>query len=165
MRSKEEIIEEFSRTFKVSSVLKDIDEIGRKDFMIYFLSHEYMNSHNNFLLDAKSVWGDFTYQNWISIFDKIQHNSVGVTAISSFLYKYLKINSIEIINDMTSITEANKEKINKVFFERKGLFAFDRGDEFIMKKNNLDFEDVTIRLLNEGAPPAVPIEPRYIKLD
>jgi hypothetical protein len=165
VKKEEEIVLEFSQTLDIKPLLKDISNIGGKKFVIYFLSYKYVTNQQYFLLQGVDIWKNFSYGDWKDVFNRIQNNKVGIIGLAVFMYKYLKIDSVKIINIADNVADKNKQEVNATFYERRGLFAFDRGDESILKRYNLDFGDITERLLKEGAPPATSIEPKYIKLD
>lgn len=143
--------------------LSQIREIGEKEFIIYFLDNEYRGNSDHFLVDSRIIWENFSFADWNDILGSINLED-GLIALSGFLYRNLRVDSIKMVSDHPSISEKSRSIIIDHFNKAKGYFALSRVQARVLQEKDLEFSDITEKLLKEGAPPATPIEPQYIDI-
>lgn len=164
MNQVELIINEFTRTNDIKPHLSAIDEIGRIEFISELLFRQGIKAHYNVLPWAKELYIKFSLGDWKKLFIKCQAYDEALAGAISFLYKFVKVDCLNIINEIPEITQENKKAIHDFFQRWPGALAYNTSDQELVDRLELNFGELTKRLINEGAKPATPIEPQYIDI-
>lgn len=164
MNRTEEIIKEIQATLDIEPHFSYIEEVGKIQFLSEFLLRSGLTTCENFFPRAKKIYNDFSLNDWKKLFTKCQGKTESLASIIVFLYKFVKVDCLDNVRNMPEIEPGNKAAFNEFFHLWKGILAFTFADERTLSLLNVSFNDMTHRLISEGAKPAIPIEPQYIDI-
>jgi hypothetical protein len=107
-------------------------------------------------------WRDMSFNDWQSVLSNFAEDDLPLKALLQFLYIFLEIHSVKMYNDL-DVGAAHKERVLK-FYDKSNHAFFAMGDRF-RKTIPFYFKEITEKLIAQGAPPAIRIEPVHYKID
>lgn len=124
------------------------------------------SSNRSVMYRAFALWKDFNLSDWKNYLTIFKNNEWALANILSLTYSVLKIDSIVLILEIEP--SFKDSKLYQSYLSKAGLFALYPNDIRQMRTYKLTQEDIapiTADLISQGALPADPIEPSYLKIE
>lgn len=102
-----------------------------------------------FLFMFPFIWVDLSLQDWKTIIMDHVENELSLVNIFVFLQRYLKIDSVELLNSLDRMPKRMRRFLKRDFKKRPGIMRFTIMDEINLEGLNLDYPEVSNRLISE----------------
>ena len=144
-----------------------LNQLDFEKFLVYnFKSISSASYLDLLMLGTKRYWESFDLSDWQRLMTSLQDHVLALHYCLTFVYKYLKVDSIHVLKNLNEIDGRNKTACLQYVERSLGAFAVvDRIHLSQLNKFKLspaDFEVITERLLGQGARKAKVIPPVFL---